>query len=65
MKTINKKEIFLISIAVFLTVLAWVMADFYHSAVIKNIEVEAKDLNIFDLDITFNKEVFDKLKLKK
>ena len=58
----NKKEIFILSVGIFLTVFAWLIADIYHAATFDKIKVkvEIPTLNNYKL----NKDVFEKLKQK-
>ena len=58
----NKKEIFLLSVGIFLTVFAWLVADVYHAATFDKIKVKAEvpTLNKYQI----KKEIFDKLKQK-
>lgn len=57
---INKKELLLISFTVFLTVLAWVIADIYHASKVKGI-LEGLPTST-SLDIKFDPKVFDTLR---
>ncbi len=58
----NKKEIFILSVGIFLTVFAWLIADIYHAATFDKIKVkvEIPTLNKYQL----KKDVFEKLKQK-
>lgn len=58
----NKKEIFILSVGIFLTVFAWLIADIYHAATFDKIKVKAEipTLNRYQL----KKDVFEKLKQK-
>ncbi|MBI2051871.1 hypothetical protein HYT33_03870 [Candidatus Roizmanbacteria bacterium] len=56
----NRKEFFLISIGVFLTVLAWLVADIYHAA----FQERVKD-NVTLPPITVNAIQSDTLKILK
>lgn len=58
----NKKEIFILSVGIFLTVFAWLIADIYHAATSDKIKVkiEIPTLNKYQL----KKDVFEKLKQK-
>jgi len=58
----NKKEIFILSVGIFLTVFAWLIADIYHAATFDKIKVKAEipTLNKYQL----KKDVFEKLKQK-
>ena len=58
----NKKEIFILSVGIFLTVFAWLIADIYHAATTDKIKIKAEipTLNKYQL----KKDVFEKLKQK-
>lgn len=58
----NKKEIFILSVGIFLTVFAWLIADIYHAATFDKIKVktEIPTLNKYQI----KKDVFEKLKQK-
>ena len=58
----NKKEFFIISFTVFLTVLAWVLADIYHTMRMKNLS--QKYSQFYNLDFQFEGQIFDKLRQK-
>jgi hypothetical protein len=58
----NKKEIFLLSIGIFLTVLAWLIADIYRAATFDKIKVKIEIPKINNYEI--KKDIFDKLKQK-
>lgn len=56
----NKKEFLLISFTIFLTVLAWVIADIYHSTKIKSI---LQDLpTVQSLKLNFDEKIFEELR---
>ena len=58
----NRKEIFILSVGIFLTVIAWLIADIYHAATSDKIKVkvEIPTLNKYQI----KKDVFEKLKQK-
>lgn len=58
----NKKEIFILSVGIFLTVFAWLIADIYHAATSDKIKVktEIPTLNKYQI----KKDIFEKLKQK-
>ncbi len=58
----NRKEFLIISFTVFLTVLAWVLADIFHAKKTKNI-LPGTFVNE-SLTIKFDPELFDKLREK-
>ncbi len=50
----NKKEILMISIGVFLTVIAWLIADVYHAATEEKmkVKVELPKAKKYEVDLT-------------
>jgi hypothetical protein len=57
----NRKEVFFISLTIFLTVLAWVLSDIYHTLKLKSV----KSLpSASSLEIRFDPEIFDVLRKK-
>ena len=58
----NKKEIFLLSVGIFLTVFAWLIADIYHAATFDKIKVNAEvpTLNKYQI----KKDILEMLKQK-
>ena len=58
----NRKEIFLISIGIFMTVIAWLIADVYHAATVEMIKV--KDVSPTITRYEISKELLDQLNLK-
>jgi hypothetical protein len=58
----NKKEILFLSIGVFLTVIAWVVADIYHAATEEKIKSRVNIPTLNDYHI--NTDLLDKLKSK-
>lgn len=58
----NRKEILILSIGIFLTAFAWLVADVYHAATEEKIKtkVEIPVVNNYRID----KTVLDKLQLK-
>lgn len=58
----NKKELLLISICIFLTVIAWVIADIYHAATTEKIKsgVEMPPLRQYKV----NAEILNTLKTR-
>lgn len=35
----NKKELYILSVTIFLTIVAWIIADIYHISTTKNIQI--------------------------
>ena len=58
----NSKEFLLISITIFFTVLAWIVADIYHTAVRKSVLKGVP--RVESLNVSFDSSVFDKLKAR-
>lgn len=58
----NKKELLLLSIIIFLTILMWLIADIYH-AVTKETIKEKEDLPIV-VNYKIDKKIFDILESK-
>jgi len=58
----NKKEILFLSIGVFLTVIAWVVADIYHAATEEKIKSRVNIPTLNDYHI--NTDLLNKLKSK-
>lgn len=59
----GKKEFFIISLTIFLTVIAWLIADIYH--IMKTKEVTLKGGKIIKvIDFEINQEIFKILKEK-
>jgi len=58
----KKKEILLLSIGVFLTVIAWLIADIYHAATTEKIKVKTQIPTLKKYEI--KKETLDILKMK-
>jgi len=58
----NKKELLLLSIGIFLTVLAWLVADVYHAASEEKIKSKIEIPIIKNYQI--NKNILENLKLK-
>lgn len=58
----NRKEIFILSVGIFLTVFAWLLADIYHASTTEKVKVkvEIPTLNKYQID----KNIFEKLKQK-
>ena len=58
----KRKEIFILSVGIFLTVLAWLIADIYHAATFDKIKEkeEIPTLNNYQI----KKDVLEKLKQK-
>jgi hypothetical protein len=58
----NKKELLLLSIGIFLTVLSWLVADVYHAASEEKIKakIEIPIVKNYQID----KDILDNLKLK-
>lgn len=50
----NKKELLLISVGIFLTVVAWLISDIYHAAFTEKIKtrVDLPTLQRYDIDTT-------------
>jgi len=58
----NKKEILLLSIGVFLTVIAWLIADIYHASTADTIKSKINLPQIYQYKI--DKDILDTLKNK-
>ncbi len=58
----NKKELMLLSIGIFLTVVAWLIADIYHAATVEQIKTKEEIPTINKYDI--NKNILQTLKEK-
>lgn len=58
----NRKELLLLSIGVFLTVVAWLIADIHHAATTEKIKVKTEIPTLKRYQI--NQEVLDILKTK-
>lgn len=58
----NKKEVLLLSIGVFLTVMIWLVSDIYHASTEDKIKVKISLPQIYHYQI--NKNIFDTLKNK-
>lgn len=58
----NKKEILLLSIGVFLTVIAWLVADIYHASTEDKIKSKINLPRIYQYKI--NKDILETLKNK-
>lgn len=58
----NKKELFLLSVGVFLTVMAWLVADIYHAATQEKIKIKTEIPTLPKYEI--KKNVLDVLKAK-
>lgn len=58
----NRKELLLISVAIFLTVIAWLVADLYHAATTERLKDKVKVLKIKNYDM--GKSIIDQLKAK-
>ena len=58
----NRKEVLFLSIGVFLTVVAWVVADVYHAATQEKIKtrVDIPTLNNYQIDIDLLRILKDK-----
>jgi hypothetical protein len=58
----NKKEVLLLSISVFLTVIAWLVADIYHAATEEKIKskIELPNISNYVIDV----DVFNTLDKK-
>ncbi len=59
----NRKELLVISIAIFLTVIAWLVADIYHAATVEKVKKEVPILHVKNYDM--GKSILDTLKNKK
>lgn len=59
----NKKELLFLSIGIFLTVIAWLIADIYHAATEEKIKTRIEIPKLDNYKI--NKELLDILKNKK
>ena len=58
----NKKEILLLSIGVFLTVIAWLIADIYHASTEDKIKSKINLPQVYQYKV--NKDILEKLKNK-
>ncbi|MDO8741610.1 MAG: hypothetical protein Q7J11_00505 [Candidatus Roizmanbacteria bacterium] len=58
----NKKEILLLSIGVFLTVIAWLIADIYHASTENKIKLKISLPQVYQYKI--NKDLLETLKNK-
>ena len=58
----KKKEIFLLSIGIFFTAIAWLMADIYHAATKERIKYKIELPNVSKYEI--NKEILNSLERK-
>lgn len=58
----NKKEVLLLSIGVFLTVIAWLIADIYHASTESKIKLKVNLPQIYQYKI--NKDILETLKNK-
>lgn len=58
----NRKEVLLLSIGVFLTVICWLIADIYHASTEDKIKLKMSLPQIYKYKIS--KDVFDTLKNK-
>ncbi|MGB9882937.1 MAG: hypothetical protein ACPLRN_00245 [Microgenomates group bacterium] len=58
----NKKEVLFISIAIFLTIVAWMIADLYHASTEEKIKtkIEVPDLKKYNI----NQQILEKIKSK-
>lgn len=58
----NKKELLFLSIGIFLTILAWFVADLYHASTEEKfkLKIEIPDLKNYNI----NKELLEKIKTK-
>lgn len=58
----NKKELLLISVGIFLTVIAWLIADVYHAATEDKIKtkVEAASLKKYDVNTDILKNLLER-----
>lgn len=59
----NKKELLFLSIGIFLTVIAWLIADIYHAATEEKIKTRIEIPKLDNYKI--NKELLDIIKNKK
>lgn len=59
----NKKEVLFLSIGIFLTVIAWLIADIYHAATEEKIKIKV-DIPILN-NYKISKELLEILKNKK
>lgn len=59
----NKKEVFYLSIGVFLTVIAWLVADIYHSATEE--KIKSKISIPKQESYTIDKEILETIESKK
>ncbi len=58
----NRKEFLIISFTIFLTVLAWVLADIYHASKMRQLLETVPAAS--SLEIRFDEKVFDSLRAK-
>jgi len=58
----NQKELFLITVGVFLTIVVWVIADIYHVA--KTRQVKVKFNVVKPIKVKINDKVFKELEKK-
>ncbi len=59
----RKKELLMISIAIFLTVIAWLVADIYHAATAEKIKEQVPILKIKNYDMGMS--ILEELRNKK
>lgn len=59
----KQKEFFIISLTIFLTVVAWMIADIYHAAKMKRIKTTTPEINK-TINVNLNREIFQILQEK-
>lgn len=60
----NQKEIFLITLSIFLTIIAWIIADLYHVATTQKVYVKNQKY-LKELTVKIDKTVFLELQKRK
>lgn len=60
----KQRELFIISITVFLTIVAWIIADLFHIATTQKVQFSVKEASQ-PLDITIDAQVFEALESKR
>ncbi len=59
----NRKELLLLSVGVFLTIIAWIIADIYHIRQTQQVKFSTDIIKKVDFKI--KKQIFNKLKTRK
>jgi len=58
----NRKELLLISVGIFMTVIAWLMADVYHAATVEKVKNKINPPVLTEYEV--NKEILNQLQQK-